>query len=300
MAETVFLTGGTGYLGRRLIPRLTRAGHTVIALARTPGAAIPSVEWVQGALEAPDGYRAALARCSVVLHCAARTGKARAAEFEQSNVGGTRALLEAAKAAGVARVVHVSTIAVRYPALSGYPYGQSKLAAEQVVKDSGLAYTIVRPTIILGPGAGIWASLSKLAGAPFIPMFGPGTARVQPIHVDDVADALVDVVARAPDEREIDLGGPEVLTFEELLQKGRAQMKGSAGAVVHIPVGFTMACLRMVEPVLLSVLPVTSAQLYAFRYDSTAEDSRFLAARRSSMVGVDALLKSSIEGDARA
>lgn len=305
MSDAVFVTGASGFIGRRVVPRLCAAGHRAVCLSRSAGPreseAAGQVAWVSGKLEDPSTYRDALAGCGAVVHLAALTGKARASAYEAANVDATRALIAAAKEAGVSRFVHVSTIAVRYPEKRAYPYARSKEAAEALVRESGLRWTILRPTIVLGPGSSIFESLRSLAGLPVTPMFGDGRTRVQPIHVDDVALAIADAV---DDEScagaEIDLGGPEELTFEELLRRIQVQVKGRESSVLHLPMVSTMACLRVAEPLFLPVMPVTAGQLYAFRYDSTAEDSAFLAARKGGLASVEAMLAASAEGESAA
>ena len=111
----------------------------------------------------------------------------------------------------------MSTIAVRYPEKKAYPYARAKETAEQRVKESGLDYTILRPTIVFGPGSPIYDSLAGLAKAPVTPLFGNGRTKLQPILHDDVATAIL--AALDDDDARgatIDLGGPDRLTFPTL------------------------------------------------------------------------------------
>jgi NADH dehydrogenase len=225
------------------------------------------------------------------VHLAALTGKGTADAHRRATVEGTDALLGAAKDAGVSRFVFVSTIAVRYPEKKSYPYARAKETAEQRVKDSGLDWTIVRPTLVFGEGSPIQDSLAGLAQKPFTPLFGNGRTQVQPIAADDVARAIADVVEDPSTiGAEIDLGGPDRLSFDELMQKMRTASGRKPGPLVHLPVGITSAALSLLEPLLLWVLPVTAGQLYAFRYDSTAEPTPFLEARLPSFAGIDRML----------
>lgn len=290
----LFVTGGTGFIGCRVLEQVRVRGLEASCLARSPGAPSEGLTWVEGDLLDADSYRAALEGCRVVLHMAALTGKARPAEHERVNVEGTRALLDAAKAAGVERFVFVSTIAVRYPEKKAYPYARAKEAAEALVKASGLDFTILRPTIVFGEGSPIYASLAGLAKAPVTPLFGDGRTCLQPILHDDVAAALVDAIDD-PQARgaTIDLGGPDQLTFDALMQKLRGQQGNGPGPLVHLPAGLASGTLSMLEPLLLPVLPVTAGQIYAFRYDSTAEPTPFLEARIGGFTGIDAMLEAS-------
>src|SRR5512135_2046758 len=117
MEKQVFLTGGTGSVGAALARRLSESGHHVRALARDPARAaalqsLPGVEIVPGDLSQPDSLRGCLEGCAVVYHCAAKLTGSNAAAFQAINVAGTQALLDEALRAGVARFVHVSSIAV--------------------------------------------------------------------------------------------------------------------------------------------------------------------------------------------
>jgi NADH dehydrogenase len=169
MQRRVFVTGGSGFVGRRLIPLLTAANWKVVALDRSGSIATdPEINLVtvRGELTDPATYEDALKGCEAVVHLAASTGRASAAEHFRVNAEGTDALVRACRTAGVAQLLFVSSIAVTFPDLRGYHYAQSKKKAEEIVRASGLRYLIVRPTMILGSGAPILASLEKLATLP--------------------------------------------------------------------------------------------------------------------------------------
>jgi len=298
---TLFATGVSGSIGRalltRLAPRRVPDGKgerptRIVGLSRNVTAmSQPNVELVRGDLTRPETFAKHLAGADVVLHAAAATGKLRPTEYERVNVAGTRALLEACRQAGVARFRYVSSIAATYPDLERYPYGRSKRAAEELVKSSGLAWSILRPTIVLGRRSPLWESLKGLACLPLIPIFGSGTARVQPIHVDDLCDVLADwIYDEAIDGGTFDAGGRDVLAIEELLRRIRMAVKKSRGPALHLPLGPLMGALRAVEGPLFGVLPLTSGQLYAFAYDSTAAPNALLAHHQGAFRGIDALI----------
>ena len=291
--QSLFVTGASGLIGRSLLQRLEELeGPSFVCLSRNLGAAPQRrARFVQGDLLEPGGWRSALKRCSGVVHLAAVTGKARGEQYTRVNVEGTRRLLEECVKAGVRRFVHVSTIAVRYPDLSRYPYARSKLEAEALVRSSGLDWAIVRPTIVLGRRAPAWRSLSQLAKLPIVPLFGGGRARVQPILAADVAAALADLLAQERLQgEECDLGGPEVLTVEDLLRRirralGRGKLRG-----VRLPAGPPIAVLAALEKPLLGLLPVTAGQLHALVYDGVAEPNPLLERQRPRMQPLDEAL----------
>ena len=120
-ARTVFVTGGGGFVGRRVLAELGRAGWTITALDRSgalDGASAPGGTIVRGDLLAPETYRKAVGSCSVVVHLAAATGRAPASEHQRINAQGTEVLLDACRTTGVSRILFVSSIATTFPARS--------------------------------------------------------------------------------------------------------------------------------------------------------------------------------------
>lgn len=300
-SRTLFLTGASGFVGRSLLPRLAplraagggREGWDVRALSRNVGAAgHKSVRYVQGDLLRSADWADALRGVDACVHLAAMTGKARPEEYRRINVEGTRELVDACSRAGVKRFVHVSTIAATYPETEAYPYARTKADAERVVRESDLDWAILRPTIVLGKRSPVGKALLKLAGLPLIPMFGDGAVKVQPIHVDDVAEAIATCLEAPELVRDaFDLGGPEVLPFRELLHRLREAHKGSRGTALRLPLKATMSVLAGVEGPLLSVLPLTAGQLYAFQYDSTARANPLQERIAGTLRDVDTMLR---------
>jgi len=266
----MFVTGGTGFVGRRLLAGLP-CGTKAWSLARSaPVRASSGVEPVIGDLSDPAAYAAVLRRVDLVLHLAARTGKASTADFFAVNAEGTRTLLDACRAAGTPKFVFVSSIAATYADTTTYPYARSKQLAEQAVRESGLNYLIVRPTIVLGTGSPIGSRLAGLARLPVMPVFGDGHVQVQPVCVDDVAAFLLSIVAhRALPDAAVDLGGPEVMSFEELLRRFRLALLGRRGPVIHLPVRGAMRFLSWAER-WIPTIPVSAGQLSAFVNRSVA------------------------------
>ena len=274
----LFLTGATGFVGRRLLERLPATQHSdVRCLTRHP-AQLPEprtdgvrLEAVVGDLSSPDRWAERLAGVETVLHLAALTGKARGESFEAVNHAATRELLERARACGVTRFIFVSSVAAGFSDQRHYPYAQSKARAEQAVRASGLDTLIVRPTMVLGPGSAVLTGLSRLATAPAGIVFGAGRVPVQPIHVDDLADLLIAALTLQPlGGRTIDAGGPEVLELNELLRRIRLNATGRAGPMLHLPLAPIRELLAAIEPLAFDLLPFTAGQLASFANAGTA------------------------------
>ncbi len=287
----IFVTGATGFVGRALLARLT--GLSVVGLthggAELQGA---NVRFVRGDLAQADAWTRELVGVDMVVHCAALTGKARERDLVRVNVDGTRALVDACSAAGVRRFLHVSSIAVSYPELAHYPYARSKRDAEQVVRESGLEWTIARPTIVLGRGSRIAKTLRGMAGLPLVPIFGAGRVRIQPIDVADLALLLRDWVDDTSLARDtFDLGGREACEFRDLLSRAHTRLRGGRARFVRLPCKAAIAVLGPLEKGLLPLLPVTAGQLYAFAYDSAVTPNRWWERRRAELKGVDELVE---------
>lgn len=293
---TVFLTGASGFIGARLLPALRARGHEVVALVRGdapkdetagPGA----VRYLRGDLEDPASFRSALGGVDVVVHAAAVTGKAAPRRYVAVNVDGTRELLQAARTAGVRRFLFVSSVAATLPDQRGYPYARSKAAAEALVRNAGMGSLIVRPTIVLGPGSPASAAIRKLATGARMKVFGTGQVALQPIHVDDVRDGIADLVASEewPSEP-IGFGGPEVLDWNELLRRARAALGLPPTSITHLPARPVAAVLRLLEPVLRGVLPLSAAQLTPFLVPTTVAPDAFFLARRDRLRPVERML----------
>jgi len=287
MSGTVFVTGAGGFIGRALLARLrSRPEWRVKALYRTaPAESEAGVEPVAGDLLSPAAWRGALAGVDTVIHLAALTGRAAPAEYERANVAATRNLLEACKQAGVRRFLHVSTIAAGYADKSYYPYAETKARAEALVRESGLDYAIIRPTLVLGASSPIWLTLNKIAGLPVIPLPRKGRpVSVQPVHVDDVARGIELVIDAGRFQGEtFDLGGPDPMPFADFLSEIHRAGHGKPAKIVPVPLAPIRLMLALMEPVLRPLMPVTAGQLAVFANDSTAAPNWLLDSLRDTM-----------------
>lgn len=297
-----FVTGATGFIGRHVLEALltgpfdeirclvrdpSRLPGVPVAEGRDAAASPARIVPVRGSL--PDDLGAAadaLRGCDVVIHLAAVTGRATTEDHHRVSVRGTSRLLELAAAAGVPRFVHVSTIAVKYPEKKHYPYAAAKQEAERLVRASDRDWAILRPTVVLGPGSPVEGSIASLAEAPVLPLFGGGNAVVQPVHVDDVARAILALASeRGLGGCTVDFGGPEAMPWEALLRRMRIAALGKDGPALRVPLTPIIELLAALERVLPGPLPVAAGQFYAFRHDGmAAPDDRAdppLAARRT-------------------
>lgn len=285
MIRTVFITGAGGFVGRAVAERLAKGPFSVRALVRKATRLPDGVAAVTGDLTDPATYAAALQGADAVIHLAAATGAAPEPVLRAVNVEGTRKLAEAARAAGVPRFLHVSTIAAGYADKRGYPYAVTKAEAETVVLQSGLSAVILRPTIVIGEGSPIGAKLAKIAGLPIVPLPQPARpVRTQPVDVIDVAEAVALVLETDRFRNEVlDLGGPEAFTFNTFMARLGETVKGRAPAVVPIPLGPLKLALALLDATVLRGKAVVSGQAAAFGSDTAAAENGLMADLRPRM-----------------
>jgi uncharacterized protein YbjT (DUF2867 family) len=175
------------------------------------------------------------------------------------HVGGTRAVVAAAQAAGCRRFLHMSAAGARDEA-GATPYHRTKARAEAVVRTSGINAALFRPSFIVGPGNVPVATLARLhRWFPAVPVFGDGRFPVQAVWVEDVALAFALAAERPELSGTFELGGPDVVTYEEFVRAiGRAAW--CPRPVVHVPLGLVRAVARAFDP-LGPWAPITSDQL---------------------------------------
>ena len=216
------VTGGTGFVGRRLIQLAVQRGHEVRALTRRPQEQQKNVEWIGGSLEDRDALERLVTASDAIIHVAGVINAPDAAGFEAGNVTGTLAMLAAATAAGTQRFIHVSSLAAREPGLS--QYGASKARSEDLVRSSGLNWVMVRPPAVYGPGDKETLELFKMAKAGVILL--PPKGRLSLIHVDDLAGLLLTLAESRQPKKEVlepDDGRPGGWTHREFASAlGRA------------------------------------------------------------------------------
>lgn len=190
MIRNIAVTGGTGFVGARLIDLALARGLQVRALTRRDQPRRDGVIWVAGALDKPESLVELATGADAVVHIAGVISSPNRAGFEAGNAQGTLAMIEAAKAARLQRFVHISSLAAREPDLSDY--GWSKARSELLVKASGLAWTIIRPPAVYGPGDKETLELFRMARHGLVVL--PPAGRFSLIEVGDLCALILDAL----------------------------------------------------------------------------------------------------------
>ncbi len=279
----VLVTGGTGFVGTHVCRALIARGFLPRLLVRT-GSEGKIPEDVRKACRVTPGdvanreaveYAAQGTMAIVHLVGIIREFPERDITFERLHVSATRNVVEAARHWEISRFVHMSALGARPGGPTGY--FDSKGRAEEYVRQSGLSWTIFRPSVIFGPGDQF---LNVLAGvlrkAPFVPVPGDGSYRLQPVFVGDVAKGFADAVMRPDLEGKIfEAGGPQRLSYNELLDEVAASV-GRRARKVHIPLSILRPAVRFMER--FEKFPLTTEQLEMLLAGNTCDPEPFYSA----------------------
>jgi uncharacterized protein YbjT (DUF2867 family) len=224
----ILVTGGTGFIGTEIVRQLHAAGHRLRLLVRDPKSAEAlarqtGAELATGDILSPTSLETAMQGVTGVVHLVGIIHEIDGATFEKVHVEGTRNVVAAAQHARVARFLHMSALGTRANARSRYH--QTKFEAEEIVRASGLAWTIFRPSVVYGPGDQFLTVFDRFLRFPFhcltfrtLPLIGGGETHLQPVPVQEAALCFTRALANPlAVGKTYDLCGPEPLTLQEIL-----------------------------------------------------------------------------------
>ncbi|TAM76829.1 NAD-dependent epimerase/dehydratase family protein [bacterium] len=229
-AQRVLVTGASGFIGSAVVRELLERGHRTRVLyhERKPSFG-EGVEAVQGDVTDAATLAAAVDGCSAIVHAVQFASSPveqprKGLTFERVDLGGVRNLLLHAKPVGITRFIYLSGLGLSET--STLPSHRAKALAERAIRESGLRFTFIKPSLVAGEGSRSVRTLAKLIReAPVIPLIGDGSSKVQPVYVGDVARLIVDALeSPAAADRAIEIGGPEVMTMKGLMLRVAALM----------------------------------------------------------------------------
>ncbi|WP_315813598.1 complex I NDUFA9 subunit family protein [Bradyrhizobium sp. SZCCHNR2028] len=273
---TVF--GGSGFVGRNVVRALAKRDYRIRVAVRRPELAghlqplgrVGQIHAVQANLRYPDSVASALRDSHVAINLVGVLTESGAQTFEAVQAEGAATVAKAAAAAG-ARVVHVSAIGA--DAESASSYARAKAAGEAAVLAAVPEAVIMRPSVVFGPEDQFTNRFAALARvSPFLPLIGGGETKMQPVYVGDVATAVADAVdGKAQPGATYELGGPEVLSFREIL-KIILDITDRDRALLPLPFGLAklQAAILQFAP---GPLKLTPDQVELLRHDNVVSEA---------------------------
>ena len=274
----ILVTGATGFIGSHLVSRLIEQGERPRCLVRDKqkGAhtlPIDHSEIVQGATTQSATLASAVHGIDTIVHAAFLTADRKESagnRYEETNVHGTANLIKAAQDAGVRRIIEIGGLGTR-PDKPG-SYMQGRYLAEEMLKKSGLDWTIIQPSVLFGKDAPFIKGLTDLIqSSPVLPLIGGGKVKFQPIYVEDVVTVITKVLADAEHTsgKTYTIGGPEYYSFKQIFDELQSAMH-THRPQVYAPtplVGLGAATMEAVLP----KLPLTRAAMTLFSFDNTTD-----------------------------
>ncbi len=296
----IIITGATGFVGEEIVKQARAAGHPVRAIVRDPQRASwlverYGVELFHGNVLYAPSIEGAMKDAKCVIHLVGIIREWKENTFERVHVQATKHVIDEAKKASVKRFVHMSALGTRENA--GSRYLQTKWAGEDLVRKSGLAWSIFRPSFIYGPKDKAINTLAKLVQRlPFVPVLGDGNTKIQPISVANVARAFVGAIRNDESISQVyDLCGPEAFTWNELYDKLQAIL-GTRKPKFHLPLPIARVQAALFEKILPNP-PFTRDQLLMLQEDNVGNpkpaERDFVLEQESFEDGVARYLKRS-------
>jgi uncharacterized protein YbjT (DUF2867 family) len=267
---TVF--GGTGFVGRRVVRHLSDATATVRIASRHPArAAGDNAEQIVADAHDERSIEAAVAGADGVVNAISLYAEHGGDTFHSVHVEAAARIAGVARRAGVKRFVHLSGIGA--DAASPSPYIRNRGEGEAAVQAAFPGAVVIRPAVMFAPDDAFLTTILRLLRTlPAYPLFGDGRTRLQPVHVDDVAAAIAQVLRQTQKPYPIyELAGPRVYSYGELLRT-IARTAGLRPVLVRIPFAFWDAAAGLAE--FLPHPPLTRNQVELMQIDTTASDSR--------------------------
>ncbi|NOZ26213.1 MAG: NAD(P)H-binding protein [Nitrospirae bacterium] len=245
----IFIAGATGFVGRHLLRGLKAGGYRARCLVRSEEGVRfcheLGFEACRGDITDRKSLEGKLEGTRIVIHLVGIIRERDKGGFDKVHVEGTGNLVDEAKASGTERFFFQSALGAD-PG-SPFKYLRTKAQAEEIVKRSGIPYTIFRPSLIIGPGDGFTENVKELLRlGPVVPVPGDGEARFQPLFIDDWVRCILEVLDNeAFENRVIEIGGPEHLTYNQMLKTIMKEM-GMSKPILHVPPAVTKAGLPFV------------------------------------------------------
>jgi uncharacterized protein YbjT (DUF2867 family) len=275
MAGTITVFGGTGFIGRHLVPLLVRSGKTVRVAVHHPGrvqvatAPAESPELVEADLLDDIAVGAATAGTDAVVNLVGILTETTTQTYRAIHVEGARRVALAAQRHGVMRVIHISALGASptSPAISD----RTKAEGEEAVRAAFPQATIVRPSLVFGEDDHFFSRFTAMIrSSPVLPLIGGGTTKFQPVFVGDMAAGLLELLRRSDTAgKTYEFGGPQVYSFKALLELLLAALNRHR---ILLPIPFSVAEMQAGLLELLPNPPLTRDQVRLLKTDKVVSD----------------------------
>ncbi len=290
--EIVSVIGGSGFIGRHVVGALAEAGWRVRVICRHPElaqflqplGAPGQIAFVRADVKDADSIHKAAAGSTAVLNLVGILAERRRQTFEAVHVKGAAAAASAAKETGAQAFIHISAIGADEGSSSAY--GRTKARGEAEVRRIFPEAVILRPSIVVGPEDQFFNRFAAMARlSPFIPLIGGGHTRFQPVYVADIAHAVVKLLDTGAFRGQVlELGGPEVLSFRELMQY---MLRVIHRWRILLPIPFGLAKVMAWPAQFLPGAPLTPDQVEMLKRDNVVSDAAVAEKRTFEGLGME-------------
>lgn len=291
-AKLVTVFGGSGFIGRYAVRALAQRGHRIRVAVRRPDlaghlqplGAVGQIKAIQANLRYRWSIDRAVEGVDAVVNLVGILAQQGRQTFDAVQAFGPRAIGEAARAAGIANVVHLSAIGAERPSTIGYL--RSKAEGEAGLRDAVPEAIVMRPSIVFGPEDQFFNRFAGMARlSPALPLIGGGATRFQPVFAGDVGEAIARAIDGAASPGAIyELGGPEILTFRECIERTLAVTQRHR-VLVPVPWGIARLLGRVGQ--YLPGRPITDDQVRMLKFDNVVSDEAKEDGRTLSGLGVE-------------
>jgi len=275
----VFVTGASGFIGSHLIDALYKAGHEVVVCVRNPELA--KQRWPLVTAVAADfshehnmsDWLPRLQGIDVVINAVGIIRETGSQSFKALHTAAPCALFKAAEQAGVKKIIQVSALGADETAFSQYHL--SKRAADECLMELDMEWAIIMPSIVYGAGAKSMAFFKAVAALPLVPLVDAGDQPVQPIHIDDMTRAVLQLLAPdTPTQLRIEMVGPHPMSMKEIYRQLRQWLGMNQARFLPIPYRFTLTAARLGG--FMGNTPITTESVQMLRNGNTADVSAFI------------------------
>ena len=290
--EIVSVIGGSGFIGRHVVAALAEAGWRVRVICRHPElaqflqplGAPGQIAFVRADVKDAESIRKAVAGSAAVLNLVGILAQRGRQTFEAVHVKGAAAAASAARESGAGAFIHISAIGADENSSSAY--GRTKAHGEQEVRRIFPEAVILRPSIVVGPEDGFFNRFASMARfSPALPLIGGGRTRFQPVYVADIAHAVVKLLDTGAFRGQVlELGGPEVLTFRELMQY---MLRVIRRWRLLLPIPFGLAKIMAWPAQFLPGAPLTPDQVEMLRKDNVVSETAMEERRTFEGLGIE-------------